>query len=176
MFHLSGSYSPAALNNIETAATTEIVLDLTSVQAAAAESSAKADLGATRAPEYMVTASIEFDTEPVTGETVDFYWAPSSKSGAAVGNPGYVAGASAAFTGTPATLAEALKQLTYIGSLVASADLATTVQTAVIGVLRPTQRYGTLIVHNNTVDHFEGDAIEMAVAFDPIIPQSADAV
>lgn len=176
LFNVTGSYNPATLNDLEIGTPTIVVFDLTSVAAAAAEASAKADLGAARAPEYMVHACIEMATEPVTGTTFDFYWAPSGLAASGAGNPGWVHGNAAVFTGTPATLAEALKQLTRIGSMVMSADATASIQMAAIGVLRPTMRYGCLVVHNNTADATHNDVVEQAVSFTPIVPQSQDPV
>ncbi len=51
LFNVAGSYAPATLNNIEVGTATDVAFDLTSVAAAAAEASAKVDLGANRAPE-----------------------------------------------------------------------------------------------------------------------------
>ena len=176
LFNVAGSYAPATLNNIEVGTATDVAFDLTSVAAAAAEASAKADLTATRAPEYMVHAAIEMAVAPVTGTTFDFYWAPSGLSASGAGNPGFVHGNSAVFTGTPATLAEALKQLTFIGSMVMTADATGTIQMAAIGVLRPTMRYGCLVVVNNTAQATHNDVVEQAVSFTPIVPQAQDEV
>ncbi len=176
LFNVEGSYAPANLNNLEVGTATQVVFDLTSVAAAAAEQSTKMDFGATRAPEYMVHAAIEMAVAPVTGTTFDFYWAPSGLSGAAVGNPGYITGASGVWAGGVATLAESLKQLTFIGSMVMSADATGTIQMAAVGVLRPTMRYGTLVVVNNTAQATHNDAVEQAVSFTPIVPQAQDAV
>jgi len=174
LFNLAASYNPAnALTDIELGTPTDVALDLTDVAAGAAEQSVKADLGANRAPEYAVHAAIEFATEPVTGTTVDFYWSASPVSTAGTANPGYCTGTSAAYTGTPGTLAEGLKQLIGIGSLVCSADATGTIQMALIGTFSPPTRYGSLVVHNNTADAFHSDVVEMAVAFTPIIPQSS---
>lgn len=176
LFNVEGSYNPADLNKIEIAGATQVVFDLTSVAAAAAEMSTKVDLGATRAPEYMVHAAIEMAVAPVTGTTFDFYWAPSGLAGAAVGNPGYVTGASGVYAGGVATLAEGLKQLTLIGSMAMSADATGTIQMSVVGVLRPTMRYGTLVVVNNTAQATHNDAVEQAVSFTPIVWQAQDEV
>lgn len=173
LFNDAGTYSPATLNNIEVGTATDIAFDLTSVAAAAAEASAKADLGATRAPEYAVHAAIEMAVAPVTGTTFDFYWAPSGLAATGAGNPGWVHGNSAVYTGTPATLAEGLKHLVFIGSMVMSADATAAIQMAFIGVLRPTMRYGCLVVINNTAQATHSDVVEQAVSFTPIIPQSS---
>ncbi len=173
LFNVAGSYAPATLNNIEVGTATDVAFDLTSVAAAAAEASAKVDLGANRAPEYAVHAAIEFATEPVTGTAVDFYWAPSGLSTAGAGNPGYVSGSSAEYTGTPGTLAEGLKQLMYIGSMVMGADATATIQMAFVGVFRPPTRYGCLVMVNSTADATHSDVVEQAVSFTPIIPQGS---
>ena len=110
---------------------------------------------------------------PVTGTTFDFYWAPSGLAAAGAGNPGFVSGASEVYTGTPATLAEALKHLDWIGSMVMSADATGTIQMAVIGVLKPTSRYGCLVIVNNTAQATHNDVVEQAVSFTPIIPQGS---
>lgn len=173
LFNLAGSYSPATLNNLELGTATDVAFDLTDVAAAAAEQSAKADLTATRAPEYAVHAALEFATAPVTGETCDFYWAPSVSSTAGQGNPGYCTGATGAYTGTPGTIAEGLAQLMYIGSFVCGADATGTIQCAYIATFAPPCRYGSLVMLNNTSDNLHSDAVEMAVAFTPIIPQGS---
>ncbi|GAF78646.1 unnamed protein product, partial [marine sediment metagenome] len=168
LFNLSASYVPTVLGDLELGTATDVEMDLTSVQSGEAEESTKGDLTATWAPAYAVHAAFEFATAPVTGETVDVYWAPSVNSAAAEGNPGYVVGAPGAYAGGVATLAEGLKQLMFIGSLVCSTDATATVQMAFIATFAPPTRYGTLVVHNNTSDHFHNDAVEMGVSFTPI--------
>ncbi len=175
LFNVAGSYAPADLNNLEVGTVTDVAFDLTSVAAAAAEQSTKMDFGPTRAPEYMVHAAIEMAVAPVTGTTFDFYFAPSGLAGAAVGNPGYITGASGVWAGGAGTLAESLAQLTFIGSMVMSADATATIQMSVVGVYRPTMRYGTLVVVNNTAQATHNDAVEQAVSFTPIVPQAQDA-
>ncbi|MHC4526418.1 MAG: hypothetical protein ACYS29_00965 [Planctomycetota bacterium] len=171
LFNVAGSYSPATLNNLELGTATDVAFDLTSVAAAAAEASAKADLTATWAPQYAVHAAIEMAVAPVTGTTFDFYWAPSVNSTAGAGNPGYVSGSSAAYTGTPGTLAEGLAQLMYFGTMVMGADATGTIQMAFVGVITPPTRYGCLVVVNNTAQATHSDVVEQAVSFTPIIPE-----
>jgi len=173
LFNLSASYAPATLNNLELGTATDVEIDLTDVAAGAAEGSAKADLTATWAPEYAVHAAIEFATEPVTGTYVEFYWAPSVSGTAGQGNPAYVSGTSAAYTGTPGTLAEGLAQLQKIGVMACGADATGSIQTAYLGKFAPSTRYGTLVVYNGTADAFHSDAVEMAVSFTPVIPQAS---
>jgi len=170
LFNVAGSYAPATLNDIELGTATDVPFDLTSIAAGAAEQSTKADFGAAWAPQYAVHAAVEFATAPVTGETFDFYWAPSVQSVAGAGNPGYTTGATGAYTGTPGTLAEGLLQLMFIGSLVCGADATATIQTGFIAVFAPPTRYGNLVGVNSTSDAVHSDVVETAVSFTPIIP------
>ena len=172
LFNVAANYSPTALNDIELGTATDVDWDWTGVLTLEARQSDKVDLGATRAPEYSVQAALEFATAPVTGETVDFYWAPSISGTAATGNPGFVTGVDADYAGGVADLAEGLKQLMFIGSLVCSADATTSVQVGQVGVFSSPTRYGTLVVVNNTSDT-AGDDVESAVSFTPIIPQGS---
>lgn len=174
LFNVAGSYAPATLNDLELGTATDVAFDLTTVATTAAEASTKADLGATRAPEYAVHACIEMAVAPTTGTTFDFYWAPSVNATAGAGNPGFVSGTTGAYTGTPATLAEGLAQLQYIGSMVMTADATTTIQMAYVGVFSSPTRYGMLVAHNNgTGQSTHSDVVEQAVSFTPIIPQGS---
>lgn len=170
LFNVAGSYAPAALNNLELDTATDVAFDWSDTAAGAAEQSAKADLLAERAPEYAIHAAFEFATAPVTGETVDLYWAPSVNATAGSGNPGFVTGVTAAYAGGAANLAEGLLQLIFLGSVVCSADATTTVQMAFVGVFSPPTRYGSLVVVNNTSDAAHSDAVESAVSLTPIVP------
>lgn len=148
-------------------------IDLTSLATTAARQGAKADLGATRAHAFTVFVGIEFDVAPASGETVDFYLAPSSSATAGNANPGGCTGADAAYTGTAGdSMDDSIKQLDYIGSLVATADAATVVQYQKIGIIPNTMRYASIVVDNNTSQAFEGDAVEMFVALIPLPTES----
>ena len=171
LFNNAGTYSPTALNNIELGTATDVAFNPVNLAAAAAHQSAKVDLGATRAPEYAVHAAFEFATAPNTGEAVNLYWAPSMSETAARGNPGFVVGADSAYAGGVAEIAEGVKQLIFIGSLICSADATATVQVGFVGVFSPPTRYGSLVVQNSTSDAFHSDMVESAVSFTPIIPQ-----
>ena len=169
LFNVAATYNPAtALNDIEVPTPTDVDWTPDGITNGQARASDKVDLGATRAAKYSVIAAIEFATAPTTGNTVDFYWAPSAVSTAGTGNPGNVSGTDADYTGTPATLAEGLAQLMYIGSLVCTADA--NIQVAPIGILVSPTRHGTLVVDNNSGVTW-GDNVETAVAFDPIIDE-----
>ena len=143
-------------------------MDLTSLADSAYRQSAKADLGAVRAPAYKVRAAFEFDAAPTDGDVVSLYWAPSHQSAVASGNPGNVSGVDSAYTGYSSNADSAVKQLDFIGNFICTVQIATTVQVAEVGILVPSERYGCLVVRNESGQAFEGDAVESHVVFDPV--------
>ena len=167
-FATHASYVATTNNVIEIGTPTEVEMSLLDLADTAAVQSTKADLGAVRASRYVVTCCLEYQVAaPTTGTLVEFYWAASGQSGAAVGNPGYATGADGAYTGTPGTLVEGIAQLQFLGSLVVSADLE--FQIADIGVFSPKHRYGSLIVKNETGQKIaDTDIVESAVVLTPI--------
>lgn len=172
LFNLAASYNPATpLNDIEAGTPTDVAWTPDALTLAQARSSDKVDLGANRAAGYAVTVAMEWATAPVAGETYDIYWAASALLDDGTGNPGNVTGDDLDYTGTPATLAEGLAQLIFVGSLVCTVDANIQVQT-VNGYFSPPLRYGSIVGHNNTNDT-TGDSVESAVAFDPIIDEIA---
>ena len=151
--------------------TVDVECGLSGVADGAAVQSAKADLGATRAPYYNVMASIDFtDETPTDGAVVEFYWAPSTSGTAGIGN---VAGNSGGDAACPdgalnsITLAEFVKLCIFIGNLTVHADGG--VQTGFVGTFSPPTRYGQLIVKNESGDAFEADEVESHVVFMPLV-------
>lgn len=169
--HAGDFVGGATASSLEVATATDVQMITASVADTAARQSTKADLTALRARQFALTAAVEMAATPVTGEPIDFYWCASNQSGAANGNPGYCSGSDSAYAGGVATLAEGLKQLIYIGSLICSADATTTVQIAVIGVFSPPHRYGSLVVVNESGAAFHSDDVETHFVLDPIIDE-----
>ncbi|HDY65736.1 MAG TPA: hypothetical protein ENH84_05845, partial [Phycisphaerae bacterium] len=93
-FFVTASFSPADAATDWTIGTpTDVVLTLASLANDGARQSTKVDLGAVRAPLYAVYATVDFTGEtPTQGETVEYYWAPSTHTTQAnanvVGNSG----------------------------------------------------------------------------------------
>lgn len=150
-------------------------LDLTNLLFTAARQGVKADLGATRAARYAITLSVEFKTAeaPESGETVDLYWGPSGATAAGTANQGGLAGTDAAYTGTAGdSLADSLKQLIYIGSIILTVDVVSVVQRQTF-VFSPPTRYGQPVIVNNTdaEDFNDVDAEEMYVRMVPLIDE-----
>ena len=162
-------HAPAAANNLGTR-TDQI--DLTSLAANAYRQSAKFDFTALRAAQYSLMVAIEFGTAPAAGEVVRFFLAPSPSATAANANPGGVSGSDSAYTGYSSNAADSVNQLMYLGSLVCTVQATTTIQIGFISIFSPPERYGTLVVHNNSAaDAFVADAVEMSILITPIVDE-----
>lgn len=162
-------FSPTAANSLEVGTPTDVQLDLTSLADGSARQSAKVDLGAIRAPAYHVRCAFEMAATPTAGDIIELYWAPSGSGTAGTANPGGVSGADAAYSGYSSNLADSVKQLIYIGAFVCTVQVTTTVQIAEVqGMLVPPERYGSLVVKNESGAAFHSDAVESHVVFDPV--------
>jgi hypothetical protein len=171
LFRDSTDYAPATANVLTVGTPTACQLDLTSVSNAAARQSTKVDLGAVRGLLYAVRAAMEIAATPVAGSLISLYWAPSPNATAGTANPGAVTGADAAYAGYSSNLTATLPQLQFIGDFVCTAQATGTVQVAEIGTFLPRERYGSLVVVNNSGAAMHSDAVDMSVVFDPIVPQ-----
>ncbi len=164
------TYSPGT-NTILGTRTDDI--DAAGLTAGQARESVKADLGAAHAESFSVDATTEIATDATAGDTLDLYWSESHSATAAVGNMAGTTGADADYSGySGLTLAESLKQMTRIGSLIVGVNNDTDgVQIGHVGILPATQRYGVLVIHWNAASAaLHSDSVEMAVRFTPIIP------
>lgn len=175
-FCVSGSFSPAdSGTNWSAGSPTNATLTLSGVANGAARQSNKVDLGATRAARHALLGCVDFTGEtPTVGNTVDYYWAPSTSSTQGDAN---VAGNSGADGAAPdgaiggITLAEFLKMCIFIGSLVVHDGGGSSVQNGWVGILESPTRYGQLIVVNNSGDAFEADDVEAHQVLEPIVDE-----
>ena len=151
-----------------------VQIDLTGVASTEAREGVKVDLGATRAARYAVTLRIEGDAAFASGAIVSVHWAPSPSAVAGTANPGGVSGTDGDYTGTAGdTLADSIGQLDLIGTLPCTSDAAPVVQQKT-WMAFPTERYGSPVVYNQTLQAFDGDAIEMSIIFMPLIDEIQD--
>jgi hypothetical protein len=170
---VGGDFGPTAANDLRhaTAADTEVQITLAALADGAARQSAKVDLGEHRAAEYHVRAAFEIAATPTAGDVIELYWAPSQHATAANGNPGGASGADAAYAGYASNMAASVLQLQFIGVFVCTANATATVQVGEVGVFSPPERYGSLIVRNESNAALHADDVEIHVVFDPIIPE-----
>ncbi len=151
---------------------TDVQIALVGVADTEARESDKADLGATRARAYSVMASLEFAATPTSGALVEFYWAPSPISTAANGNPMNINGEDADAPSGIGTLAELVAACDYIGAFVCTDDATGAVQTALVSkAFEPGERYGILIVKNESGAALHSDDVECHVVFNPIVDE-----
>lgn len=174
--HATDFVGGAAKTSLEQDTPTDVQIDLTSLVDTAGRESAKVDLGVARAARYSVMASFEFAATPVTGEVVELYWAPSPDATAANGNPMNIDGVDAAAPSGIGTLAELIKVCQLIGVFVCTNDPTAAVQTGYIGIFSPAERYGILIVKNESGAAFFTDVVESHIVFNPIIDEIQAAV
>ena len=169
-FKNNAAFAPAsATTNLEAGTPTDVEISLASVADTAARESAKADLGANRAEWYSVEAAFEFAATPVSGDVVELYWAPSPSGTAANANPMNIDGADAAAPSGIGTLAELVRVCQFIGTFICTDDATTAIQVGHVGVFSPAERYGILIVKNESGAAFHSDNVEIHVVFNPIL-------
>lgn len=173
-----GSFSPQTANDLRITTDgsneTDVECLFTDLVDAAARQSAKADLGENRATEYKVRACIEMHTAVATaGEVIEFYWGPSQVTGLANGNPGNLIGATGDYSGYSSDLADAVKQLEFIGVMVMTDDAVPSIQIGEVGIMRAGERYGSLVVKNEVGQTIcDTGNVATHVVFDPIISES----
>ena len=97
-FGVAGSFSPADVGTDWTHGVgITAVLTLASLADGSGRQSAKVDLGAARAPVLHLLACVDFTGEtPVAGDTVDYFWLPSTSGTQGTGNVAGNSGADAA--------------------------------------------------------------------------------
>jgi len=124
----------------------DLAITINNLAAAAGRVGAQKDWGAGSTSEwYEWRLTVQFETAPVVGETVDIYLSTSDGTE----EDGQVGVADAALSA-----ADKLKNLHYIGSLVV--DVATVdIDFTASGICRITTRYVSPVIHNNTADNLQ---------------------
>ena len=171
--NFAGDFSPTAANDLRVGTDTQCELVLLNLADAAAAQSAKVDLGAHFAERYALVACPEMQIAAATaGAVIEFYWNASGIVTAATGNMGGASGSAAAYSGYSSDLADSVKQLIYIGSMVMTDDAVDSVQIGYAGDLYPPHRWGSLIVKNECGQTIcDTDDIEAHIVLNPIIPE-----
>lgn len=171
-FFVTGSFSPVDEATNQTQGTPiDVVLTLTAVADGEGRQSDKVDLGESRAAAYELWGCVDFTGEtPTQGEVVQYYWLPSTNAtqanGNILGNSGADADAPGGALGTP-TLADMIAGgAQFIGNL--RVHDGAVVQNGFVGILVPTNRFGQLLVVNESGDVFEADDVEMHHVLNPI--------
>ncbi len=171
--NFADDFSPTAANDLREGTDTETELVMLNLVDGAAAQSAKADLGAHFAERYALVAAIEMQLAAATaGEEIEFYWNASASPTAGTGNMGAASGSAAAYSGYSSDLADSVKQLIFIGTLVMTDDAVDSLQIGFVGELNPPHRYGSLIIKNECGQTIcDTDDIEAHIVLNPIIPE-----
>ncbi len=140
----------------------DLVMTLNNLAAAAARIGARKDFGAGSTSEwYEWRLTVQFDTTPVVGETVDVYL--STSDGTEEDGQEGVADAAIGAIGS-------LKNMHYVGSLVVTTTTFDHDMTA-SGICRITTRYVSPVIHNNTADNLQATANTGEFTLTPIPPE-----
>ena len=167
----ANDFNPTGANDLRKGTDTEVQLILAAVADGAARQSTKADLAINRAQVYKVRAAFEMAATPSDGGLIELYWAPSSSPTPGTGNPAGVTGADAAYAGYNANLTSSVRQLDLIGVFVCTVQITTNVQVAEIAFFSPSERYGSLVIKNESNAAFHSDDVECHIVFDPVVPE-----
>lgn len=127
------------------------------------------NFGTPRAGEWLAKLQGAFIAAPTAGGTIDLFMAWSSASNA--GFPGGVTGTAGNYPGPSAVPNDGLRQLDYIGSLVACATGSTVVQSQDIGVVFAKRQWGAPVLAMRTSQVFSSQSASHALTFTDLIPQ-----
>jgi len=166
----AGDFGPTAANDLRhaTATDTQVQMAMTGLANGSYYQSAKVDLGEVRAPAYKARAAFEIAATPTAGNVIQAWWAPSASATAGTGNAGGVSGSAGAYTGYSSNAAASIVQLDFIGNFRCTAQATGTVQVGELGILVPSERYGSLVILNSSGAAFHSDDVEINIVFDPV--------
>jgi hypothetical protein len=152
----------------------DAAITMTSVSNGAGRQSVKADFGATRARYYDVFAEVELAATPTAGNLIDVYLNPSGSATAGTDNLANCSGTDASYAGYSSNLTASVPQLQYVGSLVCTAQATATVQVGYVGRVQVPQRYGSIVVVNNSGAAFHSSATNVRFRFVPVADTITD--
>jgi hypothetical protein len=140
----------------------DLVMTLNNLAAGAGRVGAQKDWGAGSTSEwYEWRLTVQFETAPVVGETVDIYLSTSDGTE----EDGQEGDADAALGST-----NSLKNMTFIGSGVVTSMDADHDMTA-SGICRIATRYVSPVIHNNTADNLQATNDTGEFTLTPIPPE-----
>lgn len=169
----AGDFSPTVANDLRhaSATDTEVQLSLASVSDGSARQSAKFDFGAVRGP-MVARCAFELAATPTAGDVIELWIGYSQHATAATGNSANLSGSDASYSGYSSNLDASIKQLDYLGEFVCTTQATTTVQVGKGSrIFVPSERYGILVVYNNSGAAFHSDDVESHIVFDPVFFQ-----
>ena len=145
-------------------------ISLQSLADTKARQSVKFDFGATRAPSWAIYPAIESGTvAPTAGETILFYLSGSNNATPGSFNMGGTTGTDIVYKDGEES--EWVKQLELIGISITTNDIDT-VQRMRAGTFSPGDRYGSIVVWNESGRALANTDNNHEIILMPIIPES----
>jgi len=143
-------------------------IDLAALGAGTARQSDGVDFGTRRADLHSVYAGVEL-VAAVSGTVIDYYIGLSPTTSV---RPAGLTGSDSSYAGTAGdSLDDSLRQLNYIGSLIATSDTTGTQQNQRIGFFNASEQFGVIVVDNNTTVSFADNGANLYVRINPIITE-----
>lgn len=168
-------FSPTAANDLRLTTDgsneLDVQLSFASLADGAAQQSAKFDLGTDYAKAYRIRCAFELAATPTAGEQIELYFGESQSGTAATANPANLTGSDAAYAGYSSNLAASVAQLNLAGIFICTAQATATVQVGLAGIWYPTNRYGMLVVKNESGAAFHSDDVECHIVLDPVVDE-----
>ncbi len=138
-----------------------VVHTLTSLATVTGRQSAQHDFGdSARAFMYRWRAWVQFATNPVVGETVDWYYKSGLTTSTILDNDDGTGDADV-------SAADKLKNLHYIGSIVVD-EAVQDIEMVASGTIAIYERFIHIVAFNNTVDSLSATALEHGFSLTPI--------
>ena len=127
-----------------------------------ARQSVTLDFGATWAEAWRLETEFEMAATPTAGNAINLYASWSGSTGAGEGN---TSGTDSSYTGYSSNIDAAVRHLEFLGAHICTSQTTTTVQRAVIGIIRPKGRYMNLVVDNRSGAAFHSTDTNQLIRF-----------
>jgi hypothetical protein len=135
--------------------------------------SATLDFGASWAREWRVEFDFELAATPTAGNAINLFASWQDATGAGDGN---TSGSDAAYTGYSNNIDAATRQLELLGAAVVTGQATSTVQRALVGVIRPKARYANIVVDNRSGAAFHSTNTNQVIRFVPLEESIVDTI
>jgi hypothetical protein len=135
--------------------------------------SATLDFGTSWAREWRVEFDFELAATPTAGNAINLFASWHDATGAGDGN---TSGSDAAYTGYSNNIDAATRQLELLGAAVVTGQATSTVQRALVGIIRPKARYANIVVDNRSGAAFHSTNTNQVIRFVPLEESIVDTI
>jgi hypothetical protein len=135
--------------------------------------SATLDFGASWAREWRVDFDFELAATPTAGNAINLFASWQDATGAGDGN---TSGSDAAYTGYSNNIDASTRQLELLGAAVVTGQATSTIQRALVGIIRPKARYANIVVDNRSGAAFHSTNTNQIITFTPLEESLVDSI